>query len=134
MNTIDEIRLERLKILINEYGGASKLEKIIDKSLPQISQWIKRTPDSKTGKPRAISTRTAREIEVKCNKPQGWMDAPVVANEIIQLKYNEVKLPLFGAALDKSDNPVIKSADIYENLKEVIIHGRVRWAWNGKKL
>lgn len=40
MNTINEIRLDRLKILVNENGGASKLEKIIDKSAAQISQWI----------------------------------------------------------------------------------------------
>jgi hypothetical protein len=36
MNTIDKIRIERLKILINECGGASKLEIIIDKSSSQI--------------------------------------------------------------------------------------------------
>ncbi len=27
-----------------------------------------------------------------------------------------------------------KSSDIYDNPNEVEIHGRVRWAWNGKKL
>ncbi|MBY0498297.1 MAG: hypothetical protein K2P74_01610 [Nitrosomonas sp.] len=82
MDTIEETRLKRLHILKDELRNECKTDAAfaekIGKSESQLSQWIKRSPDSKTGKPRNISSQIAREIEILCKKPRGWMDQPVV--------------------------------------------------------
>ncbi len=82
MDTIEETRLKRLTILMEELRrecrtDAAFAEKI-GKSESQLNQWIKRSPDSKTGKPRNISSQIAREIESICRKQRGWMDQPVI--------------------------------------------------------
>lgn len=75
--TVSDIRKTKLEALISEYGGLRILaEAIGHSSSAQISQWRNSAPDSKTGKPRTISNRSARYIELKCNKPVGWMDSP----------------------------------------------------------
>lgn len=79
MQTVDEIRLERLQLLIKEHETQAALARKIDKSPAQISQWINRSPDSKTGKPRVMDRGTARTIESACGKPVGWMDQPIDA-------------------------------------------------------
>lgn len=82
MDTIEETRLKRLLILMDEFRHECKTDAAfaekIGKSESQLSQWIKRSPDSKTGKPRNISSQIAREIEPLCKKPRGWMDQPVI--------------------------------------------------------
>lgn len=77
MQTVDDIRRGRLLRLIAEHGTQSALAKAIGKSPAQISQWVNRSPDSKTGKPRVMDSATAREIERACGKPVGWMDQPL---------------------------------------------------------
>lgn len=74
MKTIEEIRRQKLRLLAEERGGSAKLASFLDISPAQLSQWINASPDSKTGKPRAVSTSSARTIEMKCGKPTGWMD------------------------------------------------------------
>ena len=75
MMTIDEIRRQNLESLLGEFGSvAAFAEKIGLNGASQVSQWRHSSPDSKTGKPRAISTATARQIEKACDKPIGWMD------------------------------------------------------------
>lgn len=76
MKTVDVIRRENLHIISAESGGPGQLADDLCKSKPQISQWLNASPDSKTGKPRAISNASAREIEQKKGKPTGWMDVP----------------------------------------------------------
>lgn len=76
MQTIDDIRRERLLQLIAEKGTQAALARVIGKSPAQISQWVNRSPDSKTGKPRVMDSATAREIESACGKVVGWMDQP----------------------------------------------------------
>lgn len=77
MQTVDEIRLERLLMLISEHRTQAKLAKVINKSPAQISQWVNKSPNSKSGKPRVMDGTTARDIEKACGKPVGWMDQPV---------------------------------------------------------
>lgn len=72
--TIEEIRRRRLAQLIERSGGQARLAEKIGKSPAQISQWMNMSPDSKTGKPRAIQSETARQIEIIWAKPTGWMD------------------------------------------------------------
>lgn len=77
MQTIDDIRHARLLLLINEYKTQAALARTISKSPAQISQWVNRSPNSKTGKPRVMEGSTAREVEKACAKPTGWMDQPI---------------------------------------------------------
>jgi hypothetical protein len=74
MKTIEEIRIENLKILIKDFGGEGVIAEKIEKAPAQISQWKNASPDSKTGKPRGMSPEACRLIEEKCSKEIGWMD------------------------------------------------------------
>ena len=74
--TNDEVRRYRIGLLINEFGGLSKLAEVLEKSASQISQWHKGSPDSKSGKPRVMQDASAREIEARAGKPRGWLDTP----------------------------------------------------------
>ncbi len=77
MDTIDETRLKRLKLLISINGTQANLARAIKKSPAQISQWVNRSEDAKTGKPRVMDSDSARDIEVELNLERGWMDQPV---------------------------------------------------------
>ncbi|SDY38015.1 LexA family transcriptional regulator [Nitrosomonas sp. Nm58] len=77
METINKIRIARLNILIEEAGGLTRFAEKIGKHQSQVSQWVNESPDSATGKPRAMSSRSARDIEEICRKPRGWMDQPI---------------------------------------------------------
>lgn len=83
MKTIEEIRRERLEMLIVEMsdpetgrGGVAALAGLISKSPAQVSQWRNASEDSSTGRPRTLNSDTARMIEERCNKERGWMDNP----------------------------------------------------------
>lgn len=75
MRTIDEIRRENLARLILAAGSQSALAGMTGKAPAQISQWLNASLNSRTGKPRVMSTAIARELEQSCAKPSGWMDA-----------------------------------------------------------
>lgn len=77
MQKIEETYRARLRLLVEEVGTQRALSERIGKSPAQISQWINASPDSKTGKPRTMDRRTAREIEALLGKPEGWMDQPI---------------------------------------------------------
>lgn len=79
MTTIDQIYRDNLRLLVKEIGTQEALAEAIDKAPAQLSQWINGSKDSKTGKPRALSRATARDIENKLGKPEGWMDQPHAA-------------------------------------------------------
>ena len=72
--TNDEIRRDNLKILVSETGGVARLADRLGISSSQVSQWKNASPDSKTGKPRAMQDDSARKLEAACGKPRGWMD------------------------------------------------------------
>lgn len=72
--TIENIRHNNLMLLIKESGSQRKFADLIDKSTTQVSQWVNKSPDSKTGNPRNLSSQIAREIELKTGKTNGWMD------------------------------------------------------------
>lgn len=77
MQTIDEIRRQRLALLIKEAGSQTRLAEATEIAQSQISQWLNASKDSKTGTPRAMNKDSARELERRCNKPTGWMDQPI---------------------------------------------------------
>lgn len=73
--TIDEIRRENLQALAESLGGPAVLARLLGRSDSQVSQWIKGSPDSKTGKPRGLRPSSCRLIEAAAGKPRGWLDA-----------------------------------------------------------
>lgn len=77
MKTIEETYRERLQMLIAEYKTQAALAKVADIAPSQISQWVNASPSFETGKPRALSSETARKLEKATGKPTGWMDQPV---------------------------------------------------------
>lgn len=74
MKVIEEIRLQNLKALVDEAGGITRFAELAGKQQAQISQLLNQSPDSKTGKPKAVGSRQAREFEVAAGRPTGWMD------------------------------------------------------------
>lgn len=80
MDTIEETRRKRLEILIGEYGSLTELADILfPMSNSQISQWRNASPNSKSRRPGAMGSDSARYIEDKTKKPVGWMDQPVLS-------------------------------------------------------
>ena len=82
MQPIDVTRRENLGLLIKEAGSQTALSEAIGKAPAQISQWLNASLNSKTGKPRVMSNAIAREIELKTNKPEGWMDQPAKSEDL----------------------------------------------------
>lgn len=74
MKSIDEVRNQNLRFLVTTRGGVTNLAEQIGKSPSQISQWLNRSLNSETGKPRAMGTVSARHIEGHLGLEFGWMD------------------------------------------------------------
>lgn len=76
MATIDETRRANLALLREEAGGVKKLADLIGISEAQMSQWLRGSADSKSGKPRGMRQESARRIELAMKRPEGWLDVP----------------------------------------------------------
>ncbi|MEX5744680.1 S24 family peptidase [Massilia sp. X63] len=74
MQTIDEVRRQNLEVAIKRMGSAARLADASGTSPAYISQIKNRTPDSKTGRPKAMGDDMARRIEVALGVQSGWMD------------------------------------------------------------
>lgn len=70
---VEEIRLENLKSLINEFKSAAEVSRLTSVPASYLSQVLTRV-ESRTGKPRDIGSPVARKLEAGCKKPRGWMD------------------------------------------------------------
>lgn len=128
MITIEEIRRSKLRQLVTTYGGGkqSTLAGSIGVSPSQISQWINASPDSKTGKPRAMDSTTARRIESILGLAEGWMDSlhGVSENEAahgfgpIDLSDLSSKTPLLAPVIDWANierELFVNNSDLKEN-------------------
>jgi hypothetical protein len=73
MKTIDEIRHERLFLLLKEYPTVQALADKIERNASQVSQWKNRSKRA-TGTHASIDSDSARHIEQRTGKPRGWMD------------------------------------------------------------
>lgn len=76
MKTVEEVRRERLSILKNEAGSLVALNEklglnVRDSTLSQILNGAK---NSKTGKPKEMGSKLARDLERATGKDVGWMD------------------------------------------------------------
>lgn len=100
MKTVDEIRHDRLLMLRDEYGSTAELSRVVEKSYSQVSQWVNRSISTRNGQPRTMNSETAREFEIKTNKPRGWMDQPIesdkdkVSLSTLGLKREDISLEL----------------------------------------
>lgn len=74
MKTIEEIRRENLSALRRMAGSIRQLADQTGVSENQISQWINASKESKTGKPRGMSSTACRKFEEELNLEKGWMD------------------------------------------------------------
>ena len=74
VTTIEEIRRANLKALLAGFRPERKFAELIGRTQAQVTQWKNASPDSKTGKPRQLSSELCRVIEQRCGKPEGWMD------------------------------------------------------------
>jgi hypothetical protein len=66
--TIDEIRLNNMRMLISEAGGQNKFIDLVKKPQSQVSQLSGANPSKNIG------NAIARHIEDSCDMPYGWMD------------------------------------------------------------
>lgn len=66
-----EIRRANLRILVDEAGSQVELAARVGKDKNQIHQWLL---DPSQPAARGMRDGTARAIEKKCNRPEGWMD------------------------------------------------------------
>lgn len=77
MQMIEETWRQRLMLLIAEYDSQAKFATVIERTPSQVSQWVNASKYSGSEKRRYMDRSTARYIEKKCGKPEGWMDQPV---------------------------------------------------------
>jgi phage repressor protein C with HTH and peptisase S24 domain len=88
---IDDIRHANLSALIQIHGGQRMLADTTNKNPAQISQWVNRSPDSKTGKPRVLSSQSARSLESSLELPSGWMDVTHTPDEMHSIERHLTK-------------------------------------------
>lgn len=122
MKPIELIRQENLRTLSNDLGGQARLAERIGKSPAQISQWLTGTK-MPSGKPRSVSSESAREIEHILDLPKNWMDTPSDAVYETVVVDSGRSIPQFDAAgamgngglvLDEQPPGVIRSWNVDE--------------------
>ena len=112
VKTVEEVRRENLARLVTEAGGVARLAEILGRSSSQISQWLNASPDSKTGKPRTISGRSARLIEARLGKAKGWMDQDHSGQPIVHKQLLEPKAESFPAPRAQHDQVLVPIYDV----------------------
>ncbi|WP_241898426.1 S24 family peptidase [Stenotrophomonas maltophilia] len=129
MRPIDDIRHENLLALIASKGGQRHFADAAGiKNPAQVSQWVNRSRNATTGKPRVMSGRTARAIETALSLPEGWLDTQHDGADASVAKIAETETPpgyvrfdLFeggagmGAGMVNQDYPeVVKTIEVAE--------------------
>ena len=116
MQSIDQIRRERLAMLIKEAGSQTNLSLQTGKGQVQISQWLNATPDNR-GKPRVMSNASARQLEHTLKLPEGWMDQPIPTERQVEMLKRHGLIDL-GALIDRS--PAKRSSLDVSNLADLV--------------
>lgn len=118
MKTIDLIRRENLKTLIDREGSVRAFAEKFGKSDAQISQWKNASPDSKTGIPRTINHKSARDIEEIFQLPRGWMDQDHIARSDSALQENK-RSNFQGIEVDLDDIAQVFKKDAEQLSKQI---------------
>lgn len=79
---IQEIRLQNLHLLIEEFGTIAKLARAAETPPNYLSQ-ILNGVETSLGRPRGVGHALAEKLEIASGKPKGWMDRYNGANEDI---------------------------------------------------
>lgn len=76
MRIVEEVRLDRLRELVKEFGSLAALNRATGKTETDstYSQILNGSIGSNTGRPKAMGSSMARKIEDMLGKPRGWMD------------------------------------------------------------
>lgn len=129
MRTIEEVRRENLVSLITANGGQRQFAEAAGiKNPAQVSQWVNRSRNATTGKPRVMSGATARAIEASLGLAAGWMDTQHSPESLSSSEFSEsetrpgyVRFDLFeggagmGVGLVNQDYPeVVQTIEIAE--------------------
>lgn len=156
MQSIDDIRLKNLELLVQRFGTQRALaDRAGIKNPAQISQWINRTVDKKTGKPRAMKSSTARTIERNIGLVPNWMDTehgdnangnyvggdaapthyrlsePTTGDQSMSIELRSVRGSCGGGAMDFDDDerqPLIKEASWFRKYNVTPANALAVWA------
>ncbi|WP_329755239.1 S24 family peptidase [Stenotrophomonas maltophilia] len=94
MRPVDDIRHENLLALIASKGGQRHFADAAGiKNPAQVSQWVNRSPNAATGKPRVMSGSSARAIEAALGLQDGWMDTQHDSSESAVARVLETETP-----------------------------------------
>lgn len=76
MRTVEEVRKIRLAELTKEFGTVAALNELRGKTRidSTLSQYLNESSTASNPKPKVMGSAVARELEVVCKKPLGWMD------------------------------------------------------------
>lgn len=74
MQTVAEIRLSNLRLLVARAGKAATLARRTGIAAAYLSQLLNGTPHQPSGVARAVGDATARKLEAGMGLPRGWMD------------------------------------------------------------
>lgn len=86
VKTIEEIRYENFLILVEEAGSVALFAKKMEKGYGVFSQIKNKSLESKTGNPKGIGSKQAREIEIAFKRDIGWMDHEQLDQEALAFK------------------------------------------------
>lgn len=114
VKTIEEIRYENFLSLVEEAGNVARFAERMKKSYGQFSQLKNKSLESKTGKPKEIGSKQAREMELVFGREIGWMDHEPMDQEAQAFKNlpSEVRAWILkNAELTASVIPANKAAD-----------------------
>jgi hypothetical protein len=99
VRAISDIRRLNLQALVDEAGGQQALATKIERDRNQVWQWL--LAEGSPGA-RNLSHQTAREIERKCARPEGWLDQQHPANRI-----GETSSPSYSSQSTRFDPEII---------------------------
>jgi SOS-response transcriptional repressor LexA len=132
MPDIDDIRRTNLAAIEQELGGLKALSDVLERDESQVFQWKKGSINSGTGKPRGMRKETARYIESKTGKPEGWLDqdhssnigSPPIASRRIPL-VNYVQAGMWTEIMDgfQADEYVLTFKDYSDGAFALEIKG-----------
>lgn len=117
-------------------------DQIID-VLPVSKSWLERNVKAKPDNLRVITGagdsmnptfNDGDMLLVDISKAKVDVDGVYVLSAHDRLFIKRVRQRLDGTFEVSSDNPNVKTVDVLNGNHEIIVHGRVVWAWNGRHL